>query len=389
MPLLEKIEITRWVNMQPGAKIQIHGFCDASSAAYAACIFVKSTHNDVINVELLVAKTRVAPNKKKLTIPKLELCGALLLTRLVKNVTKALEIEANDIYLWSDSKVTLAWIRADPKRWKKFVATRVEKIQKVKNVKWCHIKGEQNPADCASRGVFASDLCKHKLWWQGPSILKEINNYNEFIDLSAETENEKKVCTLITTNDERKSFLPQVSAIYKLKRIIVYVERFVKYLKKEKETNKGPILAKELKHAEQTIIKITQSENFSEEKSALKQKKSIKHTSAIFNLSVFLDEMGIMRVGGRLKNSDKPFQSRHPILLPKGKNVSALIINDAHEECFHSGPRLTEAIVRKKFWIVHGASSIRKQLKIALNVRSFDQLRCLKKWAICQVSALQ
>lgn len=84
LPLVQSVAVPRWIGSGPNAKIQLNGFCDASNDAYCATIYVRSVNNDMINVEFFVAKTRVAPKKNKLTIPKLELCGALLLTRVLK-----------------------------------------------------------------------------------------------------------------------------------------------------------------------------------------------------------------------------------------------------------------------------------------------------------------
>ena len=73
--------------------VQLHGFADASTTAYGGVVCLRTRYADTtISVSLLTAKTRVAPFKK-LTIPKLELCEALLTTKLLKSVATDLEVD--------------------------------------------------------------------------------------------------------------------------------------------------------------------------------------------------------------------------------------------------------------------------------------------------------
>lgn len=161
-------------------RIQIHGFCDASEDAYAAVIYVKTIDTDEnINVTLLTAKTKVAPLKKeKLTIPRLELCGATLLAKLTQQAINAMQFNIERVFLWCDSRIVLAWIKGNPNRWKTFVANRAIEINgKFKANIWNYVKSKENPADCASRGVFPAELRNFDLSWHGTKWLheKEVN----------------------------------------------------------------------------------------------------------------------------------------------------------------------------------------------------------------------
>ena len=100
---------------------QLHGFCDASTRAYAAVVYVRATYNDQSpTCALIMAKTRVAP-LKTLSIPRLELCGATLLANLLSSVRKALNIPVEHTYAWSDSTIVLSWLDGSPKHFKMFV----------------------------------------------------------------------------------------------------------------------------------------------------------------------------------------------------------------------------------------------------------------------------
>ena len=86
---------------------------------------------------------------------------------------------------------------------------------------------------------------------------------------------------------------------------------------------------------------------------ALKSRKPVVKKSPIYILEPFLDEEGILQVGGRLKNVPLPEEARHPIILPKNHHVSKLVARRAHEfQCEHSGKEYVLSLIRQKFWIV-------------------------------------
>ncbi|GFT20251.1 uncharacterized protein TNCV_4060461 [Trichonephila clavipes] len=101
-----------------------------------------------------------------LTIPRLELCAAVLLVKLVKRVVAALQLETTELYLWSDSMIVLTWLRREPMDLKTFV------IQELyPNQLWRHVPSDQNPADLVSRGVDPDKLLQQNLWFNGPTFL--------------------------------------------------------------------------------------------------------------------------------------------------------------------------------------------------------------------------
>ncbi|GFV51203.1 integrase catalytic domain-containing protein [Trichonephila clavipes] len=92
---------------------RLHGFSDASQSAYGAVIYFKSVTSDGrVLVYLISSKSRVAPTKQT-TIPRLELCAAVLLAKLVHRVKQALKLNVTNTFLWSDSMIVLSWIRKD------------------------------------------------------------------------------------------------------------------------------------------------------------------------------------------------------------------------------------------------------------------------------------
>lgn len=128
LPEVEKIDIPRWLgnDVNCGA-IELHGFCDASITAYAAVIFVRIKHGDNFHTQLLTSKARVALIKQ-ISLPRLELSGAQLLSKLLVTAKKALELSDEQMFAWCDSTIALSWIHGHPSRWKTFVANRVSEI---------------------------------------------------------------------------------------------------------------------------------------------------------------------------------------------------------------------------------------------------------------------
>jgi len=138
--------------------VTLYGFCDASQNACGACIYVKIIDKNNQAARLLCSKARVAPIKS-ISIPRLELCGALLLARLIAQVKQACKFEFYRICAYTDSMTTLYWIKGDVSRWKTFVANRVAEITNILPAEaWAHVKSEDNPADLLSRGAFPKTL---------------------------------------------------------------------------------------------------------------------------------------------------------------------------------------------------------------------------------------
>lgn len=172
---VSELGIPRWINFDPSDSMEIHGFCDASEIGFAAAIYLKNKTRGTVH--LLAATAKVTPlkddkNDANITLPRLELCGAVLLAKLTKTILNAFHFKFQRVCLWSDSKIVLSWIHANPDGYKSFIASRVQNINKlVVKKNWYHVTTDSNSADCASRGLLPSELVNHALWWHGPSFL--------------------------------------------------------------------------------------------------------------------------------------------------------------------------------------------------------------------------
>ena len=147
---------------------ELHGFSDASNRGYGACVYVRSIYkSQKVTVKLLTSKSRVAPLKTE-TIARLELLGNLLLSRLSKSVKNAFnnQIKFDKKLLWTDSQITLAWIKSTQRKYKTFVENRVQEIRKNTSTDdWFYCKTNDNPADIITRmGITKSKLSQNNLW---------------------------------------------------------------------------------------------------------------------------------------------------------------------------------------------------------------------------------
>ncbi|XP_072400755.1 uncharacterized protein [Diabrotica undecimpunctata] len=169
--LVNQFQLNRFILTESHQRYEIHGFSDASFNAYSAVVYIRCFDNSgKITVRLLCSKTKVSPIKL-LTIPRLELCGAVLLAKLMKSVIEAIRVSILPIY-WCDSQIVLHWLHSDPSNLQVFVGNRISEIQRLsQSHSWHYVASKDNPADIASRGSYPHELLNQRLWWNGPMFL--------------------------------------------------------------------------------------------------------------------------------------------------------------------------------------------------------------------------
>lgn len=153
-------------------EVELHVFSDASKDAYAAAAYLVCQYeNNPTSCHLITSKSRVAP-LKAMTIPRLELMGAVLATRLANSILKTLTVDKTSF--WTDSTNVLHWVRNQSRCFKPFVANRIGEIQRTTNPEqWRHIPGVLNPADLPTRGLTASELADCNVWLEEPAFLTD------------------------------------------------------------------------------------------------------------------------------------------------------------------------------------------------------------------------
>ena len=149
-------------------KASLHTFSDASEAAYAAAVYIHHEYEYKSTTTRLVgSKTRLSP-LKAMSIPRLELMGAVIGSRLTKQISSAL----SQATFWVDSMNVIYWIHGQSCNYKPFVSHCVGEIQEQSNPnQWRYVPTKQNPADFGTRGLTISELADSKMWWKGPTFL--------------------------------------------------------------------------------------------------------------------------------------------------------------------------------------------------------------------------
>ena len=346
------------------SSLQIHGFSDASEDAYAGVVYLRMVDTaGTICTSLVMSKTKVSPIKR-LSIPRLELCGAQILARLLDHAKGIFNVPSSDVYAWTDSTIVLNWFTGSPRRFKTYVGNRVSCIiDLIAPDRWGHVDGIHNPADCASRGLFPSDLVDHRLWWTGPAWLQcDISSWPKQpqLALNSPAEEGDEICHHIVMS--RSNPVVPVRNFTRLKRITAWIMRFAANCKAHQNNAErvvGPLTTAELRRAEDYWILFSQVENFSREIGALRADKSILLSSPLVSLNPFLDSNGMLRVGGRETNSERPYGQQHPLIVHAKHPIAALIIRSEHLRLLHAGPSLLIALLSRRYHLVKGRSLVR------------------------------
>ncbi|XP_055603791.1 uncharacterized protein LOC129752026 [Uranotaenia lowii] len=369
IPKLSELRISRFAFTSGYTDVQLHCFADASERAYGACIYVRSTDaHGAVRVEILSAKSRVAP-LKRLTLPRLELCAAKEAANLYSRVVKALSLDSVEAHFWSDSTVVLHWLKAQPNTWNTFVANRVSSIQtRTYGHQWHHIAGKENPADLVSRGLPVADFLESELWRVGPKWLQEAEDVwpmpmEEITIDDEDLEMRKTVCSISTAPEPHRLFLLSSSFTTSI-RIVAFCFRFVHYFKHRNQQERTLLLtAEEFRKAKIALTRLAQSEIYAEEVKQLRKNHQVSSNSPLKLLSPFLDQEGVIRVGGRLRNSLEQYDVKHPAVIPPSHPFTNMAIDYFHQKTIHGSHKLTLSALRQEFWPIHGKRAVKQVLR--------------------------
>lgn len=380
---LKNIKVPRWVGYKPSADaVELHIFSDASELAIGACAYLVIHAHGRSSSHLLTARSRVA-QVKRVTIPRLELSSAVLAVQLEKYIRSTLNIDSLKSYYWSDSMITLYWIRKNPLALTPFVANRVTIIQENSSQEqWRHAPGHSNPADLLTRGAECKDIENSNLWWHGPKWVTDIRKWPETIEVDNQLDPEKpndqqmkqktarkakvvalvvksKTPTIMIPTDQGQnsiSLLDKYSELETLLRVTAYVFRFIKAIKNRRKNNARSdnnisITAEQRQGALRFWVRHTQQMHYGPELANILKGKPVDKNSAIARLTPWVDDDGLIRATGRLKNSQLSVDQKFQLLIPPQARLAQLIVEYTHITTLHGGTQLVMAEIRKWCWI--------------------------------------
>ena len=269
----------------------------------------------------------MASPKKQRSIPELELCGAVLLAELLLSVQKALDLAVDQIHGWCDSTIVLCWLNSLPSKYKTYVANQITlATEHFPPSVWHHVPTEDNPADCASRGISAAELKDHKLWWDGPPWLRKepviMPRQPQKADLEAKkTTGMKATCLAISSKIPEVWLASKFESCDKLIGVTAWIQRaahnFLAKIQSRPANKDSQLSVEEVTAAELFLIKRSQKRSFPQEFKLLSQSPAQKlpKNSHVISLNLFMGLDGLLHIEGRLSKAELPYAQKHPILL--------------------------------------------------------------------------
>ena len=365
---LSQVKIPRSVkpSAHDSSYLELHHFSDSNDRSYGCCSYLRCVGKSGVHTALLCSKGKVAPIKS-VSIPRLELQGAVLAARMDSMLREELHLDLGPSTFWVDSTIVLNFIHNDSRRFQVFVANRVSEIRNLTSPdQWNHISGSENPADLITRGVHPDGLMSG-IWLRGPDFLSSYKsewNHEKFVPSSefdsVEVKRSQQVVSHVVEVSQHPidTILSYYSSWRRTKRALAWWLRLKENLLHRKSENCSNLTVSEVRTAEILLIQHVQSEVYGDEISKLSASKCCK-SSKLRDLSPFINDQGLLCVGGRLKHASLGTESKHPYIIPHDHIVAKMIVLDCHNVA-HLGVEWTLSWVRRKFWITRARSVIKR-----------------------------
>lgn len=225
--------------------------------------------------------------------------------------------------------------------------------------RWRYVQTDVNPADIASRKQ-SVDTLVNSCWLKGPGFLWNRDEH-PIPDINSELPETMNETTTLKTDSSGifpfKTVLQRCSSLTKAKRVakclINFTRRLANKVKRKKNPAFVPLKLANDDDALKVLVGFSQLEAFGDY-----YKASDKYHGKLSPLTPFIDAGGLIRVGGRLTNSELDYENKFPILLPKVHLLTNLVISQHHELVKHQGRCITLSSIRQSGYFIHNGSNV-------------------------------
>ena len=400
---LEEVEFSRalWpVDEVVGLPILVV-FSDGSALAYGSVAYIRwKLLSGGVWTRLVMAKSKIAP-KNILSIPRMELNGAVLGSRLRNFLVKETSLVFEKVLHLVDSSTVLGYLHKVSGAFKPYEGIRIAEIQsggvfmEGRLEGWAWIAGEHNPADWCTKSRTAKDLAS-EFWQSGPDFLRDDESC---WPIKWSYRQDKLEGEIIKAEKEVHCHVAQVENVDYVARLLTRVSSWKKavrvfaWMLRVKSKRKLAYLSvEELAVARSLLIQHAQLQIASELEDGVSGKGRFRKLAPVKHGETW-------RVGTRMR-LQVPFtlDSELPVIVPDGR-LALLIMEDCHRFC-HAGQDGTLCRFRAEgYWLVragHLAKTVvrrcipcRKIRKVKMSQRmgefSEDRLKEPMAWGYCQL----
>ena len=360
-------------------------FSDSSEEAYGTCAYVRwEVEDGVYSAVLVMSKNRIAP-KRTLSIPKLELCAAVIAIRLRRKIEELMDCKFLEVYQLTDSMIVKDQIKSEGHGFQTFTAVRVGEIQENSKVsEWFWIPSEYNPADLLTRSDKITTKEIEAFWKNGLKFLSrpfeewpiersgefkvnegvvEVNRVNVMRSISEEIKKDVGILEIDKFNDYKKMILTTC--------IIVEIAN-----KRTFKINIEDIGGSSYDEAELRWVKVVQRE-FGEEWS-----RRFKRLGAEMN------GLGIIVVGKRLTEwFGLSWNPATRILLPYASRFTYMYVEMIHKE--DHTVDTTIAKVRNAYWVPKLSKLVLKIRERCITCRKRDKKKIEQEMGILPIERVK
>ena len=348
---LEELEFPRsiWPREEIVGKPDLVCFSDGSELAFGAAIYVRwALVSGGYWTSLIMSKSKIGP-RNRITIPRMELNGAVMAKRLREFVVGQLDLEFGTIFHLVDSSTVLGYLHKADSRLKPYEGVRVSEVQaagrfingRLEN--WSWVETDVNPSDWTTKPRRVMDLFTGGFWQNGPRFLREDYDVwplkHDFKMGTMEGELQLKVHFVGDARSYTDGFyklMEKASSVTRLIRPVALMFTWVS-AQSGSSSSTGVISKVEVNLAYTFWIKFAQKSVEKELQESIGQVEGVKIHGQFKRLSPFLDKSGIWRVGLRVREFT-PFTKDNlpPAFLPRESRFTRLLMEQAHEKR-HSG----------------------------------------------------